>query len=59
MSASPQAIAAVKAAKNAKRWGEFAARRYAERHGALKQFLVALGFEWQREARACRGGSSC
>ena len=51
MAATSQARAAVKAAKNAKRWGEFAARRYAERHGALKQFLVALGYEWQREAK--------
>jgi hypothetical protein len=32
MSASAQALAAVKAAKNAPRWGDYAAMRYAQRH---------------------------
>lgn len=50
MRASPQAVAAVKAAKNEKRWGGYAARRYAERHDALRMYLLALGYEWKREA---------
>lgn len=54
MSASQQAHAAVRAAKNEKTWGGFAARRYAERHNALNHYLVALGFEWKREARQIR-----
>lgn len=33
MSASPQAIAAVRAAKNRERWGDFATFRYLEKHG--------------------------
>jgi len=33
MSASPQAIAAVRAAKNRERWGDFATFRYLEKNG--------------------------
>lgn len=59
MAASPQALAAVKAAKNLNRWGGFAARRYAERHGALALYLKAVGIEWKLAAKRQREASPC
>lgn len=59
MKASAKAIAAVRAAKNLNRWGGFAARRYAERHGALDMYLKAVGIEWKLAAKRQRKASQC
>lgn len=40
MAASKQALAAVKAAKNAPRWGDYAAMRYAERNNVPDRMYV-------------------
>ena len=43
MNASAQALAAVRAAKNRIRWGEYAALRYIEKRGVTySMYLVAL-----------------
>lgn len=43
-------VAAVYAAKNARKWGYWAAMRYAEKHngGKCSLFLAALDFEMRR-----------
>lgn len=51
MCASAPAVAAVKAAKNANRWGTFAADRYARKHGVpIPMWITALRFEQRRAA---------
>lgn len=52
MSASAQALAAVRAAKNRIRWGEFAALRYIEKHSVpYRMYILAVVNELAREAR--------
>lgn len=49
MNATPQALAAVRAAKNVKRWGADAAIRYALKHGAsIPMVRAAMKFESRR-----------
>ena len=50
MTATPQAIAAVRAAKNVRTWGAYAALVYAEKRGAIKHFEQAFYFEQRRQA---------
>lgn len=58
MAASPQALAAVKAAKNYDRWGAHAATMYASRRGvSIEMLCMALGAESRRAKRA-KGGAS-
>ena len=45
MTASPQAVAAVRAIKHQSEWGPYATRRFLERHGACHHFVVAVRFE--------------
>ena len=45
MTATPQAVAAVRAIKHQCEWGPYATRRYLERHGACHHFVVAVRFE--------------
>lgn len=50
--ASPQAIAAVKAAKNHRRWGAFATERYLQKRNVPCQLSsVAFDFEHRREIK--------
>ena len=56
--ASDKARAAVRAAKSLPRWGGFAARRYAERNGALDMYLIAVGVEWKLAAKRSKGGTA-
>lgn len=56
--ASDKARAAVRAAKSLPRWGGFAARRYAERNGALDMYLIAVGVEWKLAAKRSKGGAA-
>lgn len=52
MTASAQALAAVRAAKNRNRWGEYAALRYIENHRVpYRMYLLAIVNELAREAR--------
>ena len=52
MSASAQALAAVRAAKNRIRWGEYAALRYIENHRVpYRMYILAVANELAREAR--------
>jgi hypothetical protein len=48
MSATPQALAAVRAIKNAKRWGPLPAFLYARKHGAVAHALAVINFEMRR-----------
>ena len=51
MSARPEALAAVRAAKNLKNWGPWAAFRYAQKRGAsLQLYWAACLFEARRSA---------
>lgn len=53
MTASAQAVAAIRAAKNRTRWGAYAAERYAEKRGVpFPMYLVAVRVETERAARA-------
>ena len=50
--AKPEAIAAVRAAKNLKNWGPWAAFRYAQKRGAsLQMYWTACLFEARRMRR--------
>jgi hypothetical protein len=51
MSASPQAVAAVRAIKHQREWGPFATGRYLDRHNAFHHFIAAIRFEAMRRAR--------
>lgn len=51
MSASPQAIAAVRAIKHAREWGAYATGRYLDRHNALDHYVAAVRFETKRKTR--------
>ena len=46
--ATPQALAAVRAVKCAKRWGPLPAFLYARKHGAVSHALAAINFEQRR-----------
>jgi hypothetical protein len=61
MSASHQALAAVRAAKNAKRWGDFAAMRFAQRNFVpARMYVRALVTEQKlAEKRAGEEVVSC
>ena len=51
MSARPEALAAVRAAKNLKNWGPWAAFRYAQKRGvSLRMYWIACLFEARRSA---------
>ena len=53
MTASAQAVAAIRAAKHRRQWGDYASFRYAERRGVpFKTYLIALRVELQRKARS-------
>lgn len=59
MSATPQARAAVRAAKNLRAWGGFAAERYAQRNGATQgMYLTAVGIEWKLAAKRGKDGAA-
>ena len=50
--ASPQAIAAVKAAKNHRRWGAFATERYLQKRNVpCRLSSAAFDFEHRREIK--------
>jgi hypothetical protein len=50
-----QAVAAVRAAKNEKLWGPFAAMRYAQRHGVpVRMYIRALVTEQKLRERRDR-----
>lgn len=51
IAATPQAIAAITAAKHRRAWGDYAATRYAMKQGALRHFDAALRFERRRAIR--------
>lgn len=51
MTASPQALAAVRAVKHQREWGAFATGRFLERHNAVHHFVVATRFEAMRQAK--------
>lgn len=46
--ASQEAIAAVTAVKNLRKWGCYAANRYCEKRSAKKHLYIALHFEIRR-----------
>ena len=49
MTASAQAVAAIRAAKNRTRWGDYAALRYAEKRGVpFRMYLIAVNNELKR-----------
>lgn len=51
MSASPQALAAVRAAKNERRWGVYATYRYLTKRGVTFQmYMAATSFESRRKS---------
>ncbi len=50
-SASPQAVAAVRAIKHQREWGPFATGRYLDRHNAFHHYVVAIRFEAMRCTR--------
>lgn len=51
MSASPQALAAVRAVKNRHRWGTYAAWRYAKKQGvSVSMYLLAMHIEKGRQS---------
>lgn len=45
MTATAQAIAAVRAIKHQREWGPYATRRFLELRGACHHFIVAARFE--------------
>lgn len=51
MTASLQAVAAVRAIKHQREWGPFATGRYLDRHNAFHHFVVAIKFEATRQSR--------
>lgn len=51
MTASPQAIAAVRAIKHAREWGAYATGRYLDRHNAFDHYVAAVRFETKRKTR--------
>lgn len=51
MTATPQAIAAVRAIKNGQQWGLDAALRYVEKRGAINHYFHALMFESKRRSK--------
>lgn len=51
MSASPQAIAAVRAIKHVREWGSYATGRFLDRHNAFHHYVVAVRFEAMRKSR--------
>jgi len=50
MSASPQALAAVRAWKNARRWGRYATQQFLTKHKAWDHFLVLMDSHLRRMA---------
>lgn len=46
-----RAVIGVRAAKNLRAWGAYAATRYAMKNGALKEFAAACEFERRRAAK--------
>ncbi len=48
MTASKQALAAVRAFKNAKRWGDYATRQFLTNNDAWKMFSLVVDFEVRR-----------
>lgn len=52
MSASSRAIAGLRAAKNRRKWGIFAATSYAIKNGALREYAAACAFECRRRLRS-------
>lgn len=55
MKASPQALAAVRAAKNYDRWGPDAATKYASNHGASLLLLLAMALGLEARLAGTRG----
>lgn len=52
MTASTQAVAAIRADKNRRQWGEFASLRYAEKRGVpFPMYLVAVRVETARKSK--------
>lgn len=41
----------LRAAKNQRKWGKYAATLYAIKHGALKYYVMACAFEYERRVR--------
>lgn len=54
MTATRQAVAAVRAIKHQREWGPYATRRFLERHGAFHHFYVASHFEATRSTNTRR-----
>ena len=49
MTASAQAVAAIRAAKHRRQWGDYAALRYAEKRGVpFRMYLIAVNNELRR-----------
>lgn len=59
MSASQQAIAAVRAYRKGYTWGPAPTVAFLEKRGAWRHYLCVIGFEQRRKSKPARAASKC